>query len=78
MLYRLKAATMGIVKIEGCSIAVTIPIGTIITVHNPLPLSSSSPPIEVDCAGKTIRMFPTDILQRAEEIQHATRSAVAE
>ena len=69
MLYRLSTPTIGFVKADGCGVAVTIPAGAILAVDNPLQDSSSGPPIDADWSGTTVRMFPIDILRRAEEVE---------
>jgi hypothetical protein len=72
MLYRLNTPTMGIVNSNGGGVAVIIPAGAVLTINNPLPETSSSPPVEVDCSGKTVRMFPIDIRERGEPIDSET------
>jgi hypothetical protein len=59
---------MGIVNSNGGGVAVIIPAGALLTINAPLPKTSSSPPVEVDCSGETVRMFPIDILERGEPI----------
>ena len=68
MLYRLNTPTMGIVNSEGCDLVVIVPAGSVVAVQSPLPVSKTSPAVEVDWSGTKVRMFPVDILQ-AEEIQ---------
>jgi len=68
MLYRLNTPTLGIVEMEGRGVAITIPAGSLLSVSHALPEMTTSPPIEVLCSGMPVRMFPIDIVQRAEEV----------
>ena len=67
MQYRLNTPAMGILKIDGRTIFVTLPAGTILAVDDPLPRIGVA--IEVDWSGLPVRVFPIDILQRAEIVQ---------
>jgi hypothetical protein len=67
MLYRLHTSTIGICIVNGYRVIITIPSGALLNVNQPV--ASSTSPVEVEWLGKVIRMFPIDILQRAEEVQ---------
>jgi hypothetical protein len=68
MMYRLNTPAMGIIQVRGCGFAVTLPAGTVFTVDGIPARSSSRPPVEVNCSGKRVRMFPIDIVERAVEV----------
>jgi hypothetical protein len=68
MMYRLNSPAMAIIQVQGCGVAVTLEIGTILARDGILQHASSSPPVEVECAGKSIRMFPIDIPERAAPV----------
>lgn len=66
MQYRLNTPAMGILNINGCGLAVTIPAGTVLTVDNASPDSSNY--VNVHWSGKSGRMFEIDLKERAERL----------
>lgn len=66
--YRLNTPIMGIANVDGRDIVVTVPAQALLTCYDPLPDSPASPPVEVYCSGKPVKMFPIDIKERAYEI----------
>ena len=68
MLYRLHTSAMGIIHVQGCGVAVTLRAGTLFTLDGTSAHSSTVVPVEVNCSGRAVRMFPIDIRERAVEI----------
>jgi hypothetical protein len=68
--YRLITPTIARVTSVGHDVAVTIPEGTVITVHEEVAtLAAGNTQIEVDLGEKKAVMFAVDVRDRSEEIR---------
>jgi hypothetical protein len=65
--YRLKSPTLAIVVLDGHSVPITIPTGSVIQIkHGPL---DGERLVDVEWDNRTVSMFTIDLRDRGEELE---------